>query len=1181
MPDFTVNTQLLSRLQLLIYGLSLTPPEIPAGETESSLEDKIWAVAEQVLSAQKLKQVRQDDEPLLALNLALLELSQQKIESMYGILKVLVDQYDQHLREQEQEAQKLRRKAPTAHQKMPSQLDLIRKTVAKSDPAAATLLENVQSLVFLRLATHPDSLPVPDLVRIIDRTGPPSATLSLVAPLADSLTFVYPDLSRQIQTLRDSVVTPLGLPPDSSAVLADSLFTEHLSYPLADPQQAVTRLSPTLTALKLTSSQVSQVSAALPAFYSAAQFKEVSSRLLSLTPVPESDQSQILYELPILLGTPPSSLPDKISQTVSSATSVFVQPEIITALAQIAEIYDPQAPPILQILRTPLLRYIHATVPVSPTEISLPRETLTQIRQALVSSLETVPDRSPESLVLRSIQPLLVAQLAVSPQTTIPAAVDLIMSSSPDKNTLPVAVSLLAPALPALLPLHPDLAAFHSLILSRLSQTGLDTGILVPIATGLTLYKVSHPAASTDELNRHLNSTVLPQLEAKRLISHPETLIGQLSQYVGGYDFYLRGDAALLQYLTFQFQLTGLTSDAAKRLAQKALPTLKAAYYLSGFSSDPNSFRQLFPFALNHLESQPSLQSLFRGLRLDNLNPDLTADQLLRQYGPAPSLNPQEHLGQTSRPGPLSDLLRHLTDQPIDRVKGPVAELLQRFAASPAGKQFFASSVGKQINVLLTKSGLSSLRQAPLRPSVTSGRFSLTNLPGYVDYTTTGYRILTPVYRFFSPIIGSISSFGRTVVQRFAVSAVGKTISAALKPLITKLAAQAVIKATVHTITQSLAFLTDTVAPIVGHVIAYAIGWIAEKVLGKLLDLIAQALRWIKENIVPVIGTLIGLMIGGLVTRSLPGIIVFGAVGAGVAVVSASVATFGLGILIGPLSRAFAVIFWPIVVSALVAPVLIAFFLYIINSGAYVVPISPGFNPPMIFPGISGAPTPAVACIPGQDYQPLPFPPPTGNDIAFRSYQIVGGIPADSTNPDNPNETEGSGLRCGFWGYWNRSPQYDDAGDPYDFFDENQFAANPNPPYPSNTVYNLFWCTWNIILSYRDTGHNVPFDWQGNGDMVRAQTMREWFQSQNHYKTITEALQPTIPDIQPGDVVFIHTWGPADVAHHVSIVYNATPDYIRTMDSNGADKTISYTIATDRSGATAGSFYVLGIGKQW
>jgi len=161
MPDFTVNTQLLSRLQLLIYGLSLTPPEIPAGETESSLEGKIWVVAEQVLSAQKLKQVRQDEEPLLALNLALLELSQQKIESMYGILKVLVDQYDQHLREQEQEAQKLRRKAPTAHQKMLSQLDLIRKTVAKSDPAAATLLENVQSLVFLRLATHPDSLPVP------------------------------------------------------------------------------------------------------------------------------------------------------------------------------------------------------------------------------------------------------------------------------------------------------------------------------------------------------------------------------------------------------------------------------------------------------------------------------------------------------------------------------------------------------------------------------------------------------------------------------------------------------------------------------------------------------------------------------------------------------------------------------------------------------------------------------------------------------------------------------------------------------------------------------------------------------------------------------------------------------------------------------------------------------------
>jgi len=1171
MPDFTVNTQLLSRLQLLIYGLSLTPPEIPAGETESSLEDKIWAVAEQVLSAQKLKQVRLDDEPLLALNLALLELSQQKIESMYGILKVLVDQYDQHLREQEQEAQKLRRKAPTAHQKMLSQLDLIRKTVAKSDPAAATLLENVQSLVFLRLATHPDSLPVPDLVRIIDRTGPPSATLSLVAPLADSLTFVYPDLSRQIQTLRDSVVTPLGLPPDSSAVLADSLFTEHLSHPLADPQQAVTRLSPTLTALKLTSSQISQVSAALPAFYSAAQFKEVSSRLLSLTPVPESDQSQILYELPILLGTPPSSLPDKISQTVSSATSVFVQPEIITALAQIAEIYDPQAPPILQILRTPLLRYIHATVPVSPTEISLPRETLTQIKQALVSSLETVPDRSPESLVLRSIQPLLVAQLAVSPQTTIPAAVDLIMSSSPDKNTLPVAVSLLAPALPALLPLHPDLAAFHSLILSRLSQTGLDTGILVPIATGLTLYKVSHPAASTDELNRHLNRTVLPQLEAKRLISHPETLIGQLSQYVGGYDFYLRGDAALLQYLTFQFQLTGLTSDAAKRLAQKALPTLKAAYYLSGFSSDPNSFRQLFPFALNHLESQPSLQSLFRGLRLDNLNPDLTADQLLRQYGPAPSLNPQEHLGQTSRPGPLSDLLRHLADQPIDRVKGPVAELLQRFAASPAGKQFFASPVGRQIYTLFTKSGLTRLAPSAFRVS------RLASHP----YTLMGRRLLAPV-----------TSLAKSVFSKIAQTAIGKTISAITSKIVTQLGLQTALQA-----------IGTTVAPVIGNIIAFVVGLVVDATIG----LAVRTFKKLKEYAPMLIGALVGLTTSAFAGFGATGIALSTGIGAitgaglqsfftgsgpATGFLTSTVQVIG-GLILGIPEVIISSIFLPIIVIILVVPVVIAFFMFIINSGAYVVPISPGFNPPMIFPGISGAPTNVVACIPGQDYQPLPFPPPTGNDIAFRSYQIVGGIPADSTNPDNPNETEGSGLRCGFWAIWNRSPQYDDAGDPYDFFSEDQFARDPNhcvyyDNFPAGCTgsasepINLFWCTYNVILSYRDTGHDIPFDWQGNGDMVGAQTMRKWFQAQGRYLTAQEALQDPIANIQPGDVVIIHTpVSSADVAHHVSIVYDVTIDYIRTMDSNAADKTFTYTIATDRSGATAGSFYVLGIGKQW
>jgi len=85
---------------------------------------------------------------------------------------------------------------------------------------------------------------------------------------------------------------------------------------------------------------------------------------------------------------------------------------------------------------------------------------------------------------------------------------------------------------------------------------------------------------------------------------------------------------------------------------------------------------------------------------------------------------------------------------------------------------------------------------------------------------------------------------------------------------------------------------------------------------------------------------------GGLAGASGVTVLTLGVVGAGVGILSVSVATFGIGVLFNPFVRVAALVIWPIVVGAIIAPILVAFFLVIIQSGAFMVPVSPGFNPP-------------------------------------------------------------------------------------------------------------------------------------------------------------------------------------------------------------------------------------------
>ena len=140
--------------------------------------------------------------------------------------------------------------------------------------------------------------------------------------------------------------------------------------------------------------------------------------------------------------------------------------------------------------------------------------------------------------------------------------------------------------------------------------------------------------------------------------------------------------------------------------------------------------------------------------------------------------------------------------------------------------------------------------------------------------------------------------------------------------------------------------------PVVGTIIGAAAGWIIGKVVEKIpWDKVKKALPYIVGLItLPFFGPIAGLMTG-LGTAALMGI------GAGVLGAKASVGAFGVGIgnffrILG--KAAMVTVGTPFLITLLVFPVVVALVLFIINSGAYVVPPSPsslnlgGFSSPYV-----------------------------------------------------------------------------------------------------------------------------------------------------------------------------------------------------------------------------------------
>jgi len=338
-------------------------------------------------------------------------------------------------------------------------------------------------------------------------------------------------------------------------------------------------------------------------------------------------------------------------------------------------------------------------------------------------------------------------------------------------------------------------------------------------------------------------------------------------------------------------------------------------------------------------------------------------------------------------------------------------------------------------------------------------------------------------------------------------------------------------------------------APIIGTIIGAIVGWLVGKILPKIIDWIKRH----KEVVIGFVGAIFGFALGGI-----PGLIAGGAIALTAALVLAMgvpAATVQIGGvmktgLLGVTGLVLSTISTPIIIAIISIPVIITIILFIINSGAYVVPPKPFSDFAFIgFP---------VECT--TEKLPLSFSNTTGSPTAKRAWEIT------------------SDLYQGFWCSWNRSPgDFPDDITLYppsypDLFREDLFAKNPFPSVSEleNIWNSLFWCTYLVQKSYGETINTITTD-SGNSQLILEDFIRR-----NKYLPADEA---TPQNVISGSVVFFRGPRVPSRANHVGIVYSISQDNVVFIQANAPTKEGFITFNSSGTGLQdLPGFEVLGIG---
>ena len=392
------------------------------------------------------------------------------------------------------------------------------------------------------------------------------------------------------------------------------------------------------------------------------------------------------------------------------------------------------------------------------------------------------------------------------------------------------------------------------------------------------------------------------------------------------------------------------------------------------------------------------------------------------------------------------------------------------------------------------------------------------------------------VRRLTEPVVKKLESYTLKAFEKG-----GQKIAQGLfKKAATKGTQQAVSKGLIGIGGKTIGAILGTalpLPPVVQQIVGAVLGWLAEKVLKPILKGIKSFLEAItgEKDLRKQLAWLGGVgLLTGIFIGSTPLMLISGALGLGslASITSVTIIASGffasLSAAVGAfLSIILASILVPVLIMLVIIPVSTALILFIINSGAYVVPRG-GFNIadyPGDFTGEN------IEC--SLEKGLISFDNSTTSSIASRAWEIT------------------RDLYQGFWCFWNRSPddssrlnQLIQGGFPPDevlfppsypqYFNEEFYVVNPNPTIDevANDHTNLFWCTILVVQSYRETGYDILIAY-------RSDYLENWFKGNNRY---IEAHQATSSNIPPGSVIFFYVIGGPVRTNHVAIVHHTIPD---------------------------------------
>lgn len=276
-----------------------------------------------------------------------------------------------------------------------------------------------------------------------------------------------------------------------------------------------------------------------------------------------------------------------------------------------------------------------------------------------------------------------------------------------------------------------------------------------------------------------------------------------------------------------------------------------------------------------------------------------------------------------------SDTFKNLSSPAIDGIKDLAGSELKNFAFEKTKSLATTGALGK-VSSFANSKAFDSI--APFLGLQTNFEYVGTNLFG---------KVVTKFFPQFAPLFSNIAGkiginigikAAAPLAADAAIKAGGAITKGVLSGALGKVAVSVGLKGALTAIGQSL----GSALPIVGNALAF----IVTSIVGKIAE---KVWPWIKKNASYIIGAVMGLgayAIAGPVVGVVAGVAGFGlasaAAGGTVSLGAAGASIAGLFKSLGLL--VIAPIATPILITILVVPIIVAFILFIINSGAYIVP---------------------------------------------------------------------------------------------------------------------------------------------------------------------------------------------------------------------------------------------------